>query len=107
MPSMALNLSSKLNQLSFKYSQFVLFLVLSYNIDYRSEKINSHMNRLQEKYVKAETYSSCLSSNVTFPKCVKRKPTTYQADLRRSPRKKSAKRSYDESVEFSENTRKR
>ncbi|WAR12896.1 MTBP-like protein [Mya arenaria] len=66
----------------------------SYNIDKKSEKVNNHLNKLQERYVKDETYSSCRSPIVLFPKVMKKKAIKDPAQaLRRSPRKKAPPRS--------------
>ncbi|XP_052817358.1 mdm2-binding protein-like [Mya arenaria] len=65
-----------------------------YNIDKKSEKVNNHLNKLQERYVKDETYSSCRSPIVLFPKVMKKKAIKDPAQaLRRSPRKKAPPRS--------------
>lgn len=69
----------------------------SYNVN-KAEKVNSHLNKLQEKLVKDETYSSCLLPVVVFPKPKKRKHSSDNLDLRRSPRKKAPpKRRFDDS----------
>ncbi|XP_052229943.1 mdm2-binding protein-like isoform X2 [Dreissena polymorpha] len=59
-----------------------------YNLDKKAEKINTHLNRFQEKYVKDETLSSCQSHIVLFPKSSKTvSKDSKESALRRSPRK--------------------
>lgn len=69
-----------------------------YNIDKKTEKMNKHLNKLQEKYVKEETYSSCLSPVCLFPKAKKKPVVKQEIELRRSPRKKNPRPSFDENL---------
>lgn len=70
----------------------------SYNVDKKSEKVNSHLNKIREKYVKNETYSSLLSSVVTFPRATKKRPNNDSMELRRSPRKRAHRSVFDENM---------
>ena len=72
------------------------FVHFSYNAGSKAEKVNAHLNKIQEKLVKDETYSSCLSSIVVFRKPVKKRVSSEMADLRRSPRKKAVSARYDQ-----------
>ena len=58
--------------------------------------MNKHLNRLQEKYVKEETYSSCLSPVCLFPRATKKPAKKQDIELRRSPRKKNPRPGFDE-----------
>lgn len=73
-----------------------------YNVDKRTEKINTHFNRLQEKMVKNETFSSCLSTQVLFPRATKKQPETGESEPRRSPRKKVPRSIFDENAPVAE-----
>ncbi|KAL4234967.1 hypothetical protein ACF0H5_006608 [Mactra antiquata] len=78
-----------------------------YNVDRKSEKVNTHLNKLREKYVKNETYSSCLSSTVTFPRATKKRPVNDNIELRRSPRKKAPRSMFDENIPTSHKEQKK
>ena len=79
-------------------TETILFLP-SYNTDRKSEKVNSHMNKLRDRFVKDDTSSSCTSPQVIFPKPVKQKqPSLDNAELRRSPRKKAPRSVFDENL---------
>ncbi|XP_053389119.1 mdm2-binding protein-like [Mercenaria mercenaria] len=69
-----------------------------YNVDKKAEKVNKHLNKLQEKYVKEETYSSCLSPVCLFPRATKKQHVKQEMELRRSPRKKNPRSVFDENL---------
>ncbi|KAL3859293.1 hypothetical protein ACJMK2_009518 [Sinanodonta woodiana] len=61
-----------------------------YNTEHRCEKLNKHCNKLQERYVLKETYSSYSQNAVSFsnPKCIQKKEKRKFTSPRRSPRKR-------------------
>ena len=72
----------------------------SYNVDKKSEKVNNHLNKVREKFIRDETYSSSSSPVILFPRYDRNKGTskTHQQEVRRSPRKRSSKFQCDENI---------
>ena len=88
-------------------TRFIVFMRIaiyfSYNTDKKSEKVNNHLNKLRDRFVKDDTTSSYTSSQVLFPKPNKqRQSVPDNVELRRSPRKRAPRSMFDENLPASQ-----